>query len=92
MKRNIGRRLEILEKNIGTKETQPIVTNKTVSFLASFPPIQSAIKIGGDGMRIQLDIPETEVPNAVDLLAMRGKVLRVTVEVEKTEASTEYGL
>jgi hypothetical protein len=51
-----------------------------VTFLASFPPIQSAIKVGQDGMRLQFDVPETEMGNAVELLAMRGVVLRVTVE------------
>lgn len=60
-------------------------SKSVIAFLASFPPIQSAIKVGSDGMRIQLDIPETEVPNAIDLLAMRGKVLRVTVEVENEQ-------
>lgn len=51
-----------------------------VTFLASFPPIMSAIKCGQDGMRIQFDVPESEMGNAVELLAMRGVVLRVTVE------------
>lgn len=54
-----------------------------ITFLASFPAIQSAIKVGQDGMRIQLDVPETEMANAVELLAMRGMVLRVTVEPEE---------
>jgi hypothetical protein len=53
-----------------------------ITFLASFPPIQSAIKVGIDGMRIQLDIPESEIGNAVALLALRDRVLRITVEVE----------
>lgn len=52
-----------------------------IAFIASFPPIQSAIKIGQDGMRIQLDVPESEMPNALPLLMMRGKALRVTVEL-----------
>jgi hypothetical protein len=51
-----------------------------VTFLASFPPIMSAIKCGDAGMRIQFDVPESEMGNAVELLAMRGVVLRVTVE------------
>lgn len=63
-----------------------------ITFLASFPPIQSAIKVGSDGMRIQFDIPESEVPNAVDLLAIRGKVLRVTVEVEEQESRPKQRL
>jgi hypothetical protein len=52
------------------------------TFLASFPAIQSAIKISGsgDGIRVQLDIPESEVPNALPLLGWREMALRVTVE------------
>lgn len=54
------------------------------SFLASFPAIQSAIKVYGDrqGMRIQLDIPESEMGEALKLLMWREMVLRVTVEPE----------
>jgi len=56
-----------------------------VTFLAAFPSIQSAIKItgAGDGMRIQLDIPESRMGNAIELLAWRQRVLKVTVEVEQ---------
>ena len=55
-----------------------------VTFLAAFPSIQSAIKItgAGDGMRIQLDIPESQMGNAIELLAWRQRVLKVTVELE----------
>lgn len=54
-----------------------------VTFLASFPPIASAILISGqgDGMKLRLDVPETEMANAVRLLGMREHVLRVAVEV-----------
>ena len=51
-----------------------------VTFLASLPDIQSAIKVGTDSMRVQFDIPETEKANAVPLLALFGVVLRVTIE------------
>lgn len=54
---------------------------RRVSFLASFPPIKSALIVGQDGMQIKLEIPESEMASAVPLLAMRGAVLRVTVEV-----------
>ena len=61
------------------------------TFLATFPDIQSAIKIGRDGMRIQLDVPESEMGSAVELLAWRGVVLRVTIEPEKPSGSdTEF--
>lgn len=57
------------------------------SFLASFPAIQSAIKVYGDrqGMRIQFDIPESEMGEALKLLMWREQVLRVTVEPEADE-------
>lgn len=53
-----------------------------VRFTASFPAIQSAIKITGDGngMRIQLDIPESDMSEAVKLLLYRQCALTVTVE------------
>lgn len=54
-----------------------------LAFLASLPPIQSAIKIGQDGMRLQLDIPETEMGNALGIIAWRDRVLVVTIEPEK---------
>ena len=53
-----------------------------ITFLAAFPPIQSAIKIGDAGMRIQLDVPESEMAAAVGLIALRDAVLRVTVQAE----------
>ena len=61
----------------------------TASFLCSIPPIMSGIKTGGDGMRVQFDIPESEMGEAVKLLAMRGERLKVTVEVVRQ--SQEYG-
>lgn len=55
--------------------------SEPVTFLASFPAIQSAIKVdGAGGARVQLDIPETELPAIARLLLMRGVVLRVSVE------------
>ena len=55
--------------------------DESTTFKASFPPIQSAIKVYGhtNGMRIQLDIPETEMAEAIKLLAWRERVLMVTV-------------
>ena len=56
----------------------------SASFLAAFPTIQSAIKVYGDkqGMRIQLDIPESEMGEALKLLMWREMVLRVDVRPE----------
>ena len=60
------------------------------TFRASIPPIMSGIKTGGDGMRVQFDIPESDMPEAVKLLTMRGKVLRVTVEVKNGKKQANY--
>lgn len=57
------------------------------TFRAAFPAIQTAIKVkgSGDGMRIQLDIPESDMGEAVKLLQWRQIVLSVTVEPERTD-------
>lgn len=56
-----------------------------VRFLASFPPIGSAVKLSGngDGARVQLDIPESDVDVLRRLLDMRGQVLVVSIELEE---------
>lgn len=63
----------------------------TAAFSASIPPIMSGIKTGGDGMRVQFDIPESDMGEASKLLAMRGKRLRVTVKVVGAEKKAERG-
>jgi hypothetical protein len=59
-----------------------VAISEKIEFLASFPPIQSAIKITGnrDGMRIILDIPETEIGEAARLILMRESAFKVTIE------------
>lgn len=69
---------------------------ESTTFLAAFPSIQSAIKIdgGGNGMRIQLDIPESELGEAMKLMLWREKVLKVTVGPESLtdfDGETEKG-
>ncbi len=61
----------------------------SATFRASIPPIMSGIKTGDDGMRVQFDIPESDMPEAIKLIMMRGKVLIVTIEVQ---GKTDYGL
>ena len=51
------------------------------SMNAFIPPLQSAIRTGGDGGRVTLEVPETDMGEFVKLLAMRGKRLKLTVEV-----------
>ena len=56
-----------------------------VSFIASIPPIETAIKIHGDeGARLVLDVADSELGNFFPITLMRGKVLRVTAEVLKS--------
>ena len=65
---------------------------EAIEFRASFPPIQSAIKRSGngDGLRIQLDIPECDVPEAIALMALTQERLLVTVRV-LDESENEQG-
>lgn len=67
------------------RDVDPQLKNDVVTFLASIPGILSALKISGngDGMRVQFDIPESEMGNAVKLLVMRDKILKITIEVEE---------
>jgi hypothetical protein len=53
-------------------------------FSCIIPPIQSAVKVSGDGSaRIQLDVAESELAEIVKLAAFgRDRVLRVTVREE----------
>ena len=54
-----------------------------IEFLASLPPIQSAINVGGaggDGSRIKLDVPGTDTPAVLKLVLLQGRVFRVTIE------------
>ena len=56
-----------------------------LTFTASLPPIQSAISLDGmgDGARIKLDVPATDVGTVLLLQAYyAGKAFRVTVEPE----------
>lgn len=66
------------------------MTKDSVSFLASFPPIQSAIRLDGrDGARIQLDIPENEMGNFIKIMMWKGEVFRVTIERIKQDNLTD---
>jgi len=51
------------------------------SFIATIAPLQTAITISSDGgWRIKIDVPANQEGAALELLTMRGKVLKVTVE------------
>jgi hypothetical protein len=56
-----------------------------ITFLASLPPVQSAIMVDGNGdtMTVKLQIPLNRCPQALRMNLMTQKVLRVTVEEEE---------
>lgn len=54
-------------------------------FAASLPAIQGAVRFGDGACRVQLDIPESELPEALKLATMHGKVLRVVIVAEDGE-------
>jgi len=62
-----------------------------ITFLASMPPIDSALRFSGagNGARLQLDIPENQMEFAAWLLAMRQCRLRVTIEIEQDGRTNE---
>lgn len=64
----------------------------TAVFFAVLPDIQTAIKIGSDGMRIQLDVPEVEKPKAIPVIAMTHKILEVTIRELSEEELQERKL
>lgn len=59
-----------------------------ITFMASLPAMQSAIKIGQDGARVQLDVPESELAQMLGLINCRNKALKVTIE--PTESKFDY--
>ena len=64
--------------------------SESATFRASFPPILSAIRMAGDGgMRVMLDVPESDMPEALKLLMWKGQVLIVTVGPEQGDAKPE---
>lgn len=55
-----------------------------IEFTASLPPIQSAINLDGqgDGARIKLDIPRSDVGAAIKLQELSGQSFRVVISDE----------
>ena len=55
-----------------------------ISFLASLPPIQSAIQIhgAGDGFLVKFDVPLSDRMEMMKLACCDNQTFRVTVEVE----------
>lgn len=61
----------------------PAKTPKKVVFHAYLPPVQSAIMMAGDSdlMQAKLNINLSESPEALKLLLMSKRKLKVTVEI-----------
>lgn len=51
------------------------------SFIASLPPIQSAISVSGqgDGARIKIDVPQSELEAILKLQLLAGQAFKITV-------------
>ena len=69
------------------------MVKESATFEATLPPILSAVKVSGDGgLRIQLDVPQTDEADALKLLLWRERVLRITVEpVSDADRRNETG-
>ena len=52
-----------------------------IKFLASIPDIQSAMSVGKSGARLKIDIPDTDLAQALRLILWREQLLEVTVRV-----------
>jgi len=62
------------------------VSDDAITFEAVLPSTQSAIRVHGEsGMRIELDVDETNLPEALKLVLWRERVLRVTIEPAEEE-------
>jgi len=62
--------------------SRPNQTAPTVTFPASIPPTETAIKIHGDGgARLILDVAESDIGAFLPAVVMRGHRLRVTMEM-----------
>lgn len=68
-----------MTKRLPGKRTQ-------ITFLCSIADTASAIKVSGskDGLRLTLDLPESEIDAYLPLLALRGYPLRLTIEIDAT--------
>ncbi len=60
------------------------MNRNSVQFIASIPPIETAIKIHGqEGARLILDVSDKELGRFFPVTLMRGKILKVTIDVAK---------
>lgn len=62
-----------------------------ITFHAAFPPIQSAIRLDGQGgARIQLDVPESDIQDFIGAMAWRGSVMVVTLTLEDNDDGRKW--
>ena len=64
-------------------------------FIASFPPIQSAVKIDGqgDGARVQLDVPRSHIAGLLEAWAeYAGKSFVVKISADQWAEDTDDGM
>ena len=62
------------------------------SFIGTIAPLQTAISISSDGgWRVKVDIPANQEGAALELLTMRGKVLKITFEEDTGVFDGEQG-
>jgi len=55
-----------------------------IEFIASLPPIQSAISLDElGGARVKLDIPEEYIEQVMKLSRLRGEIFKVIISMEK---------
>lgn len=77
-------------ENVQRAQLADMADAQPLTFLASIASLQSAITVASDGgARIKIDIPESELPAIVRLMLMRGKALRITIEVADDDGTTE---
>jgi hypothetical protein len=62
------------------------MSNNIITFAAALPNTQGAIKLhgGGDGFRLQLDVPQTEKAAILRLADLTERLLVVAVKEEGT--------
>ena len=62
-----------------------------IEFIASLPPIQSAIQISGlgDGALIKFDVPQSEIAAILRLQSLAGQCFKVIIEPEGKNVSRQ---
>ena len=61
-------------------------------FKGAIPDLQSALRTGGDGGRVTLEIPEVYMGEFAKLIGMRGKILDIQISYKKQDMGKRYGL